>query len=73
MIINHLGFGIQIIIIEQIKELGHDVNVYISEFDMPSAEISVFISCTKLVSADGLKSNSNIAILQISRRRSSLL
>tara|TARA_B000000557_G_C20743275_1_gene429555 strand:- start:332 stop:973 length:642 start_codon:yes stop_codon:yes gene_type:complete len=47
--------------IEQIKELGHDVDVYISEFDMPSAEISVFISCTKLVSADGLKkSNSNI-------------
>ena len=47
--------------INQIKNLGHDVDVYRDELEMPSADISVFISCTKLVSADGLKkSNSNI-------------
>ncbi len=47
--------------ITQIKDLGHEVGIYENELDMPSADISVFISCTKLVSADGLKkSNSNI-------------
>lgn len=47
--------------INQIKKLGHTVGVYKNEFNMPDADISVFISCTKLVSNDGLKkSNSNI-------------
>ena len=47
--------------INQLKKLGHTVGVYKNEFIMPNADISAFISCTKLVSSDGLKkSNSNI-------------
>jgi methionyl-tRNA formyltransferase len=47
--------------INQIKKLGHTVGIYKNELNMPNGDISVFISCTKLVSNDGLKkSNSNI-------------
>ena len=41
--------------INQLKKLGHTVGVYKNEFIMPNADISAFISCTKLVSSDGLK------------------
>lgn len=47
--------------INEMSITGHDVNICTKEENLKNADVSVFISCTKVVSLDGLnKSNSNI-------------
>ena len=47
--------------IKNIEQEGHEVNICKSEAKLVKADISAFISCTKLVSSNGLKkSKSNI-------------
>jgi methionyl-tRNA formyltransferase len=47
--------------LQQLSDKGHEVNLCTSETDIENADVSVFISCMKIVSQNGLeKSNSNI-------------
>lgn len=47
--------------LEEIEKLGNDVKVFETEESLSTADITAFISCTRLVSPDGLsKSKSNI-------------
>lgn len=47
--------------LRDIKKLGHDIKICKSEKELVKADISAFISCTKIVSNEGLlKSKSNI-------------
>ena len=47
--------------IEVIINEGHKVSVYSSEKDMSSGDLAIFISCTKIISKEGLlKNTSNI-------------
>ncbi len=47
--------------INDLKDKGHEVNICKAEDELSKADISAFISCTKIVSKEGLeKSKSNI-------------
>ena len=52
--------------LRDIKKLGHDIKICKSEKELVKADISAFISCTKIVSNEGLlKSKSNKRNLKI--------
>ena len=47
--------------LDDIENLGHKIKICKNEKELDQADISAFISCTKIVSLDGLaKSRSNI-------------